>query len=187
MEIKKMFYSMGEVSEMLDVKPSLVRYWEGQFEVLKPKKNKKGNRLFSPEDVEMLKLIYHLVKERGMTLEGAKKSLKQNKKAISRDSELLERLQRVRSLLEEVREDLKAGEEDLLVEEAVAAPKRVPRVAGMKPQTEPVAPETGEPLEPQAEAERPSRRPRARKERASGEKELFAFYEQSLFQNSNEN
>ena len=187
-----MFYSMGEVSEMLDVKPSLVRYWEGQFDVLKPKKNKKGNRLFSPEDVEMLKLIYHLVKERGMTLEGAKKSLKQNKKSISRDSELLERLQRVRSLLEEVREDLKAGEEDLLVEEAVAAPKRTPRVAKPKrvvpseaenPTESPAEVAGGQP----AEAERPSRRPRARKEQRSAEKELFAFYEQSLFQNSNEN
>jgi DNA-binding transcriptional MerR regulator len=192
MEIKKMFYSMGEVSEMLDVKPSLVRYWEGQFEVLKPKKNKKGNRLFSPEDVEMLKMIYHLVKERGMTLEGAKKSLKQNKKAISRDSELLERLQRVRSLLEEVREDLKAGEEDLLVEEAVAAPKRTPRVAKAKAKAEPVVAQPNEvdgvaDPAPQVEPERPSRRPRARKERASADKELFAFYEQSLFQNSNEN
>lgn len=191
MEIKKMFYSMGEVSEMLDVKPSLVRYWEGQFDVLKPKKNKKGNRLFSPEDVEMLKLIYHLVKERGMTLEGAKKSLKQNKKSISRDSELLERLQRVRSLLEEVREDLKAGEEDLLVEEAVAAPKRAPRVAKPKRVAAPADTPAETPAEGTGEqpmeAERPSRRPRARKEQRSAEKELFAFYEQSLFQNSNEN
>lgn len=186
-----MFYSMGEVSEMLDVKPSLVRYWEGQFDVLKPKKNKKGNRLFSPEDVEMLKLIYHLVKERGMTLEGAKKSLKQNKKEISRDSELLERLQRVRSLLEEVREELKVGDQELLVEEAVAAPTPASRRAKRKaaePQQEQPATQGEEPTSaPQPEPERPSRRPRARKERQSGEKELFAFYEQSLFQNSNEN
>ncbi len=187
-----MFYSMGEVSEMLDVKPSLVRYWEGQFDVLKPKKNKKGNRLFSPEDVEMLKLIYHLVKERGMTLEGAKKSLKQNKTSISRDSELLERLQRVRALLEEVREELKAADDDLLVDEAQAAPKRAPRLPKVK--AEPLAaatdlsnPETVPLTEGPVEPERRSRRPRARKDRNSGEKELFAFYEQSLFQNSNEN
>lgn len=63
MEIKKLLYSMGEVSEMFDVNPSLIRYWESQFDVLRPKKNKKGNRLFTPEDVQMLKLIYHLVKE----------------------------------------------------------------------------------------------------------------------------
>lgn len=174
MEVKKMFYSMGEVSEMFDVKPSLIRYWEGQFDALKPKKNKKGNRLFTPQDVETLKIIYHLVKERGMTLEGAKKSLKQNKGAIARDSELLERLQRVRALLVEVREDLKVGDEEVLVDEAVAAPKRPVR----KPAASSVA--EGE------AAERPTRRPRARKERATADKELFAFYEQSLFQSNHE-
>ncbi len=177
-----MFYSMGEVSEMFDVNPSLIRYWESQFDVLKPKKNKKGNRLFTPQDVETLKMIYHLVKERGMTLEGAKKSLKQNKGTISRDSELLERLQRIRALLVEVREDLKAGEEDLLVDEAVAAPKRKSRAP--KP-VETLPTESGE--ETSRVTERPSRRPRARKERSSGEKELFAFYEQSLFQSNNSN
>lgn len=182
MEIKKMFYTMGEVSEMFDVKPSLIRYWEGQFDALKPKKNKKGNRLFTPEDIETLKMIYHLVKEQGMTLDGAKKSLKRNKSAISRESELLERLQRIRSLLVEVREDLKAGEDEVLVEEAVAAPKRVgrpPKAKATTPKTETEAVVT--------ETERPSRRPRARKERDAVDKELFAFYEQSLFQNSNEN
>jgi DNA-binding transcriptional MerR regulator len=148
MEIKKLFYSMGEVSEMFDVNPSLIRYWESQFDALRPKKNKKGNRLFRPEDVETLKVIYHLVKERGMTLEGAKKALKQNKGEISRDSELLERLQRVRSLLEEVREELKAGEEDLLVEEQGVAPKR--RAVEVKSEAEP---------KEESSAERPSRRP----------------------------
>ena len=93
---KKLFYSMGEVSEMFDVNPSLIRHWESKFEVLKPQKNKKGNRMFTPEDVENLKLIYHLVKERGMTLDGAARCLKQNKGTISRDAELLERLQRDR-------------------------------------------------------------------------------------------
>ena len=71
----KLFYSMGEVAEMFDVNTSLIRHWESQFSILRPKRNKKGNRLFSPEDVENLKMIYHLVKERGMTLEGAKKAL----------------------------------------------------------------------------------------------------------------
>ena len=75
---EKLFYSMGEVAEMFDVNASLIRHWESQFSVIRPKRNKKGNRLFSPQDVENLKLIYHLVKERGMTLEGAKKALKQN-------------------------------------------------------------------------------------------------------------
>ena len=94
---KKLFYSMGEVSEMFDVNASLIRFWETKFDILRPQKNKKGNRLFSPADVENLKLIYHLVKERGMTLDGAARCLKQNKGTISRDAELLERLQRVRA------------------------------------------------------------------------------------------
>ena len=112
---KKLFYSMGEVSEMFDVNASLIRFWETKFDILRPQKNKKGNRLFSPADVENLKLIYHLVKERGMTLDGAARCLKQNKGTISRDAELLERLQRVRALLEEVRAELKESAEDRAV------------------------------------------------------------------------
>ena len=94
---EKLFYSMGEVAEMFDVNASLIRHWESQFSVIRPKRNKKGNRLFSPQDVENLKLIYHLVKERGMTLEGAKKALKQKPAAeggVQRDAELMERQQR---------------------------------------------------------------------------------------------
>ncbi len=112
---EKLFYSMGEVAEMFDVNQSLIRHWEKQFDVLRPKRNKKGNRLFAPQDVENLKLIYHLVKERGMTLEGARKALRRHRtdSAVPRDAELMERLQRIRSLLVEVREQLKeepAGE-----------------------------------------------------------------------------
>ena len=92
----KLFYSMGEVAEMFDVNTSLIRHWESQFSILRPKRNKKGNRLFSPEDVENLKMIYHLVKERGMTLEGAKKALRKapSESGVDRDAELMERLQR---------------------------------------------------------------------------------------------
>lgn len=178
MEIKKLLYSMGEVSEMFDVNPSLIRYWESQFDVLRPKKNKKGNRLFTPEDVQMLKLIYNLVKEQGMTLEGAKRSLKQNRGSVARDSELLERLQRVRALLVEVREDLKAGDGDLLIGDgtpAVSAPAEGPA-------SDPEGEE-----EPAAEEERSEqplgerKRRRVRRPSEVQEKELFAFYEQSLF------
>ena len=114
----KLFYSMGEVAEMFDVNASLIRHWESQFSVIRPKRNKKGNRLFSPRDVENLKLIYHLVKERGMTLEGAKKALRQQpaEGGMERDAELMERLQRIRALLVEVREDLKAGEGEILAD-----------------------------------------------------------------------
>ncbi len=118
MSAKKMFYSMGEVSEMFDVNPSLIRHWESKFDCLRPHKNKKGNRLFSPSDVEKLKQIYHLVKERGMTLEGANKAMKSSRGVLSRDTELLERLQRIRAALVEVREELRDGVQDDIVEEA---------------------------------------------------------------------
>ena len=105
---KKMFYSMGEVAEMFDVKPSLLRHWEAKFDILRPHKNKKGNRMFTPEDVENLKLIYHLVKERGMTLAGAAQYLKNGiTDTMRRDMELLDRLQKIRAELVEVREQLK--------------------------------------------------------------------------------
>jgi len=105
---KKMFYSMGEVAEMFDVKPSLLRHWEAKFDILRPHKNKKGNRMFTPEDVENLKLIYHLVKERGMTLAGAAQYLKNGiTDSMRRDMELLDRLQKIRAELVEVREQLK--------------------------------------------------------------------------------
>ena len=91
---RKIYYTMGEVSEMFDVNPSLIRFWEQKFDILKPDKNKKGNRLFTPKDVENLKLIYHLVKENGMTLAGAAKRLRQNREGVSRDLEIIEKLQR---------------------------------------------------------------------------------------------
>lgn len=105
---EKLYYSMGEVTEMFDVNPSLIRYWGAQFDALAPKRNKKGNRMFTPEDIETLKLIYHLVKERGMTIDGARKALKARRKdtATPREVELLERLQRLRSMLLQVREEL---------------------------------------------------------------------------------
>ena len=105
---KKLFYSMGEVSEMFDVNPSLIRHWESKFEVLKPQKNKKGNRMFTPEDVENLKLIYHLVKERGMTLPGARQRMKDNKEATLRNFEIVERLKSIREELIGMKESLDA-------------------------------------------------------------------------------
>ena len=73
--IEKLYYSIGEVAQKFDVNVSLLRYWEKEFDILKPKKNKKGNRLFTKVDVENIEVIYHLVKERGFTIEGAKKKL----------------------------------------------------------------------------------------------------------------
>lgn len=186
---KKLFYSMGEVSEMFDVNPSLIRHWESKFEVLKPQKNKKGNRMFTPEDVENLKLIYHLVKERGMTLEGAKKALRQQpaEGGMERDAELMERLQRIRALLVEVREDLKAGEGEILadadsdagaVPDAPDAEAAAPRRRG-KPVVK-IAAEGEEAADAGHSVAKRTRKPRRKKEEVEN-KELFAFYEQSLF------
>ena len=77
---EKRYYSIGEVAEAFDVNTSLIRFWEKEFDVLKPKKNAKGNRKFTQEDIKNLEFIYHLVKERGFTLEGAKTHLKDNLK-----------------------------------------------------------------------------------------------------------
>lgn len=120
---KKIYYSMGEVSEMFDVNPSLIRFWEQKFSILKPEKNKKGNRLFTQQDVDNLKLIYHLVKENGMTLAGAQKRLKENREGIERNLEIIERLQTIKAMLLEVRQQLKTGggnAVEIIVEEDVA-------------------------------------------------------------------
>lgn len=82
----KLYYTIGEVSAMFQVNASLVRFWEKEFDVLKPKKNKKGNRLFSPDDLDNFRIIHDLVKKQGLTLEGAKKYLKENKKALKHES-----------------------------------------------------------------------------------------------------
>ncbi|MCE9540259.1 MAG: MerR family transcriptional regulator [Bacteroidetes bacterium] len=87
-DIVKLFYSIGEVAEMFDVNTSLIRFWEGEFDIIKPKKNKKGNRLFTKEDIDNFKVIYNLVKEQGLTLEGAKKYLKENRKVVKHESKI---------------------------------------------------------------------------------------------------
>ena len=123
---EKLYYSMSEVAEMFDVNQSLIRYWESKFDSLRPKKNKKGNRMFRPEDIENFKIIYHLVKECGMTLDGAKRAMKQQgTEKVSRNAELLEKLQSVRSMLAEVREILKDGEGGALLDEDLAENEEV--------------------------------------------------------------
>lgn len=81
----KLYYTIGEVAEMFNVNTSLIRFWEKEFDIIKPKKNKKGNRLFTPEDIDNFKVIYNLVKEQGLTLEGAKKYLKENRKTVKHE------------------------------------------------------------------------------------------------------
>ena len=91
---------------MFDVNPSLIRFWEQKFDILKPHKNKKGNRLFTPADLDNLRLIYHLVKEKGMTLAGAQKRIRENRTGVARDLEIIDKLQRIKAMLMEIREDL---------------------------------------------------------------------------------
>lgn len=103
---EKLYYSIGEVAEAFDVNASLIRFWEKEFDVLKPKKNAKGNRKFSQEDVKNLELIYRLVKERGFTLEGAKVQLKENKKKPLDNFEIIRKLENVKAELIKIKESL---------------------------------------------------------------------------------
>uniref|UniRef100_UPI0040579F65 MerR family transcriptional regulator n=1 Tax=Alistipes sp. TaxID=1872444 RepID=UPI0040579F65 len=217
----KLLYSMGEVTEMFDVNASLIRYWESKFDCIKPHKNKKGNRMFTPSDVENLKLIYHLVKEKGMTLEGANKTMKRRGGSVKRDVSILERLQNIRAMLIEVRESLgdnspveyeapleavselitdveqeakreivasvTTPEETVATEPAVAEPEATAEEEVAEPEPAPAPRRRGRPrkvVEPQEGAETTESQPtqRRRKAKKSEEsKELFPFYEQSLF------
>lgn len=102
----KLYYSIGEVSRMFDVNTSLIRFWEKEFSIIKPKKNKKGNRLFTQKDVDNFHIIYNLVKERGFTLEGAKKKLKESKGEIDKQVEMIKSLKKVRAFLIDLKEEL---------------------------------------------------------------------------------
>ncbi|HUH51238.1 MAG TPA: MerR family transcriptional regulator [Flavobacterium sp.] len=96
---EKLYYSIGEVAIAFDVNQSLIRFWNKEFDILKPKKNAKGNRMFTPEDIKNLKLIYHLVKERGFTLDGAKAHLKDNKKKALDKYDIIAKLEAVKAEL----------------------------------------------------------------------------------------
>lgn len=203
----KLLYSMGEVTEMFDVNASLIRYWESKFDCIKPHKNKKGNRMFTPSDVENLKLIYHLVKEKGMTLEGANRTMKRRGVKVKQEISILERLQNIRAMLVEVRESLGDNspiEYEAPIEAVAELISDVELEAKAKIVAAVTTPEDKGDEMPAEEApaveEAPRRRGRPRKQVAEGEdaqttvvrrprkkankdenKELFPFYEQSLF------
>ena len=103
---EKLYYSIGEVAEAFDVNTSLIRFWEKEFDALQPKKNAKGNRKFTPADIKNLELIYHLVKERGFTLDGAKIHLKENKKKTLDNFEIIRKLEPVKSELLKIKDHL---------------------------------------------------------------------------------
>jgi DNA-binding transcriptional MerR regulator len=102
----KLYYSIGEVAKAFDVNQSLIRFWDKEFDILKPKKNAKGNRMFTPDDIKNLKLIYHLVKERGFTLEGAKIHLKENQKKTLDKFEIITKLQDIKAELTALKNSL---------------------------------------------------------------------------------
>jgi len=103
---QKRYYSIGEVAEAFDVNTSLIRFWEKEFDILQPKKSAKGNRKFTPEDIKNLEFIYHLVKERGFTLEGAKIHLKENRKKTLDKFEIIRKLEGVKAELLKIKNQL---------------------------------------------------------------------------------
>ena len=105
-EIEKRYFTIGEVAEQFKVATSLIRFWESEFSILNPKKNRKGNRQFTKQDIEKLTLIYHLVKERGFTLQGAKEMLKKNPDELQDNIDVITSLKEVRTFLVELKEHL---------------------------------------------------------------------------------
>ncbi len=104
--IEKKYFTIGEVADELNVATSLIRFWESEFDIIKPKKNRKGNRQFTKEDIKNVKLIYHLVKEKGYTLQGARDFIKSDVEAATDKVELIESLKRIRAFLKQLRGDL---------------------------------------------------------------------------------
>jgi len=105
-KIEKVFYSISEVADLFGVNTSKIRFWENEFDILKPHKNAKGNRMFTKEDIENVKLIYHLLKERGMTIKGAQQKLKDNKEDTLQNFEVVKKLQDIRQMLVDIKEEM---------------------------------------------------------------------------------
>lgn len=105
-KVEKLYYSIGEVARMFNVNASLIRFWEKEFDIIKPKKNKKGNRFFTKQDIDNFQLIFHLVKEKGMTLAGARKKLKENREDTINNFEVIQTLTEIKSVLLEIKESL---------------------------------------------------------------------------------
>lgn len=102
-KIEKVYFSIGEVAQMFEVNTSLIRYWEKEFDIIQPHKNKKGNRLFTQRDIDNFNIIYHLVKERGFTLQGAREKLKENKQDTIDNFEVVRTLTNIREFLMEIK------------------------------------------------------------------------------------
>lgn len=106
-KIEKLYYSIGEVADMFNVNASLIRFWEKEFDIIKPRKNTKGNRFFTQNDIDNIKIIYSMVKERGLTLKGVKKKLKENKEETINNVEVVNKLQKLKVELLNIKNELK--------------------------------------------------------------------------------
>jgi len=102
----KLYYTIGEVSGMFHVNPSLIRFWEKEFTIIRPQKNKKGNRVFTVKDIDNFRLIYNLVKEKGYTIQGARDHLAKHKSEAEKNIEIIKSLQEIRSFLIDVGKEL---------------------------------------------------------------------------------
>lgn len=105
-EINKLYYPIGEVADMFQVNTSMIRFYEKEFEILQPKKNAKGNRLFRPEDIENLKIIFHLIKDKGFTLQGAKDYMKGNRDEIAENQKIIDSLEKLKAFMLNLNEEL---------------------------------------------------------------------------------
>lgn len=182
----KIYYSMGEVCEIFGVNASLLRFWEEEFPILKIAKNSRGHRIYTTDDVDYLRLIYHLVKEQGMTLDGARRRMRQNRDSIKREAEVVEKLRSIRNMLaalkaeladevvaidvedDDVAESAVVAESaaceaaDVAAQEAVVAEPEEQQVAVVKPRTEELADFQMEMPSSEPQAEEP-RKPRGQK------------------------
>ena len=105
-EIEKKYYSIGEVAEIFKVATSLIRYWEGEFDIIKPKKDKKGNRRFTKDDIEKIRLIFHLVKEKGYTLQGAQEIIRKEQHLAADKAGMVNKLLQIKVFLCEIKDNL---------------------------------------------------------------------------------
>ena len=106
-EKHKIYYSISEVAKKLNANSSLIRFWEKEFDIIKPKKNSRGNRIFTKKDLENIQLIHHLLKEKKYTIEGAKKKMRDNKDGVNKNFEIIQRLKTIRNQLSQIRDELK--------------------------------------------------------------------------------
>jgi len=109
----KLFYSISEVSDMFGVNTSLIRFWEKEFDIIKPRKNAKGNRLFTQQDIDNIALVHHYVKERRLTLEGARQKIKQNRNDAEHTFQIVQSLKNIRAMLVELKDNIDKNNENL--------------------------------------------------------------------------